>query len=123
MLARSSGVVNDRSSALSAKSSAASTARSSWMLMMRLVSSTAPLGSRAMRCAQAIAWSSTSSSGQTWLTRPISAARAGRDAVPRQRVLLGQLQAGEQRPHHGPAVGRHQAEEHVGVGQVRALAP
>ena len=65
MLARSSGVVNDRSSALSAKSSAASTARSSWMLMIRLVSSTAPLGSLAMRCAQAIAWSSTSSSAQT----------------------------------------------------------
>ena len=54
-LARSSGVVNDRSSALSAKSSAASTARSSWMLTTRLVSSTAPLGSRAMRWAQAIA--------------------------------------------------------------------
>ena len=68
--------MKERSSALSAKSSAARTARSSWMLTTRLVSSTAPLGRLAMRRAHAIACSSTSASGQTWLTRPISAARA-----------------------------------------------
>ena len=44
-----------------------------------------------------------------------------RDPVAGQRVLLGQLQAGEQGPRHRPAVGGHQAHEHVGVGEVGAL--
>ena len=44
MLARSSGEVNERSSAVRAKSSVASTARSRCMLRMRLVSSTARCG-------------------------------------------------------------------------------
>ena len=43
---------------------------------MRLVSSVARWGSLAIFAAQARARSSTSSSGQTWLTSPISAARA-----------------------------------------------
>ena len=44
-----------------------------------------------------------------------------RDAVAGERVLLGQLQAGEQRPGDRAAVGGDQADGHVRVGQVRAL--
>jgi hypothetical protein len=48
--------------------------------------------------------------------------RPGRgDAVAGEGVLLGQLQAGEQRPRDRATVGGHQADQHVGVGQVRAL--
>ena len=88
---------------------------------MRLVSSTACRGSAAIRWAQARACSRTSSSAQTWLTRPISAARSGRDAVAGERVLLGQLQAGQERPGDRAPVGGHQADHDVGIGQVGAL--
>ena len=120
-LARSSGEVNERSSAVRAKSRVASTARSRCRLRMRLVSSDGLLRQLGDLLAQASAWSSTSSSGQTWLTRPISRGPLGRDAVAGEGVLLGQLQAGEQRPGDRPAVGGDEADEHVGVGEVGAL--
>ena len=105
------GVVKDRSSALSAKSSVARTARSSWMLTTRLVSSTAPLGSLAMRCAQAMAWSSTSSSGQTWLTSPISAARSAGMRSPVSAYSLASWRLVSSGHTTGPAVGGHEADQ------------
>jgi hypothetical protein len=46
----------------------------------------------------------------------------GRDAVAGEGVLLGQQQAGVQRPGDRPTVGGHQAHDHVGIGEVRPLA-
>ena len=75
MLARSSGVVNDRSSALEREVERGQHGPLQLDVDDSLGVLDRPLGSAAMRCAQAIACSSTSSSGHTWLTRPIAAAR------------------------------------------------
>ena len=113
--------VNERSSAVSAKSSVASTARSRCMLRMRLVSSVARWGSLAILLG----------AGQRLVEHLVVGAHVvdeadlggplRRDAVAGERVLLGQLQAGEQRPRDRAAVGGDQADEHVGVGEVGAL--
>ena len=88
---------------------------------MRLVSSTAWRGSPAIRWAQASACSRTSLVGAHVIDQPDLGGPPGRDAVAGQRVLLGQLEAGQQRPGHRATVGRDQADHHVGVGQVGAL--
>ena len=119
-LARSSGVVNDRSSALSAKSSEARTARSRWRLITRLVSSTARLGSRRCDGRTPRPGPAPRRRGQTWLTRPISAAR-GPGCGPGQRVLLRQLQAREQRPGDGPPSAATSPTSTCGSARVRAL--
>ena len=112
--------MNDRSSALSAKSSEARTARSNWMLMMRLVSSTAPLGSLAMRCAQAMAWSSTSSSGQTWLTRPMAAARSAGMRSPVSAYSLASCRLVSSGHTTGPPSAATRPSSTCGIGQMCA---
>ncbi len=46
---------------------------------------------------------------------------ACRDPVAGERVLLGELQAGEEGPGHRTAVGGDQADRHMGIGEVGAL--
>ena len=104
--ARSSGDVNERSSAASAKSIVASTARSRCRLMIRFVSSTARRGSFAIRRGARDRLVEHLVVGAHVVHQADLGRARGRDAVAGEDVLLGELQAGQQRPGDRAAVGR-----------------